>query len=204
MKALLATLSQQPAPAPRSAKAAYAGTAQLTGQFETYDPDQLCFGPLRELLLGRIAGGFGQPAIADAFDNLKTTGLKAHSFKTLAAAGARAGAIGAVLSTVYSGIHAGSDAIKGRMTTAEAVGQVGTEALGGFLVGSASGMGSGLAMWSLRSIGLAGIPLSLCTATAGAVSGWSSAKLYASSGLRQAASQKLTQFAQGLTTGKAV
>lgn len=195
MRTLLATLSQAPPADIQRAHAAYSGVAKHTGQVSAFDPDQLCFGPLRELLLSRIAGGLGQPRMADAFDNLKTSGLKAHSLKSFAAAGARAGGIGAALATVYSGIHCGSDVLKGKISPAQAVGQVGAEAMGGFWVGSAAGIGSGLTMWGLRSLGVAGIPLSLGTATVGAVSGWGASQAYQQSGLRSALTQGLTRRA---------
>lgn len=154
-------------------------------QSETLMAPELCFGPMDDLLLSRIAGGMLQPKFSEALDNLKTAGLRTKGLKSLSVSGLRAGAMGAALSAIYAGIHRGTAAARGQISKATAVSHIASDAVGGFCTGSASGLGSGASSLLFRSLGVAGIPLSLGTATLGAMSGIGASLLYSDSGLRQ-------------------
>lgn len=155
------------------------------------EPPELCFGPRDQFLLGRIAGGMLQPKLTEALDNLKTAGLKARSFKSLGLSSLRSGAMGAGLSAVYAGIHRGSAYLRGEITREVALGDVAADAAGGFCTGTASGLGSGASSLLFRSLGVAGIPLSLGSATVGAMSGIGMAQFYDWMGLRQRVSHSV-------------
>jgi hypothetical protein len=148
-------------------------------------PPELCFGAVDSLLISRVAASMSQPSFVEALDNLRTSDLRFAGFKSLGTASFKAGMIGASLSAAYASIHHFGAARRGQISQQTATSRVITDSVGGFGAGAASGLGTGMATVAFRSLGVAGIPLSLGSATLGAISGLGATLAYEASGLRQ-------------------
>lgn len=135
------------------------------------------------LLSGGITGGMMHNQVSDAFKSFKSQGMGA-GFKNLGMATLKSAGIGGLVSGLISGVQNGAAAARGEMSKADAGGNVAADTIGGLLGGAGAGISAGLGSLALRSFGLAGIPLTVAAAAAGALGSVGVNYLYNSSGLR--------------------
>ncbi len=153
------------------------------GPVETFYPDQVRIGLVGDMLAGGIIGGVLHQDMATAIDGLRS-GFSWGGLKNLGAVGLKAGAMGAGISAVSSAVQNISARSKGLITTRDAISNVGTDSVGGLLSGTTAGLAAGAGSLALRSFGVAGLPLTIGAAAAGAIGGVGASKLFDVTGLR--------------------
>ena len=141
------------------------------------------FNLISSILSGGITGGMMHNQTSDAFKSFKSQGMGA-GFKNLGMATLKSAGIGGLVSGLISGVQNGAAAARGEMSKADAGGNVAADTVGGLLGGAGAGISAGLGSLALRSFGLAGIPLTVAAAAAGALGSVGVNYLYNSSGLR--------------------
>lgn len=177
-------------------------TSVFTG--DTYQPQQpypqpypvsqtpIKVGLVGSLLTGAVAGGVTHQQTANALRSFKTDGFGA-GMKNLGMAGLKAGAIGAGVSGVLSGLKNFTAASRGEISKARAGGNVVADTVGGLLAGSGGGLSAGVASMALGSFGLSGIGLTIGAAVAGAAGAAGTNFFYNNSGVRDSIADTMSK-----------
>jgi hypothetical protein len=137
-------------------------------------------GLVGSLVAGGAAAGFTHTQTANALRSFKFDGFAA-GMKNLGMAGLKAGAIGAAVTGVFSGVRNFAAANRGEMTKADAGGQTAADTVGGLLAGTGAGLAGGIASMALGKFGLVGTIGAVAVGALGAVG---VNKLYEASGVR--------------------
>jgi len=146
--------------------------------------DEIKIGLIGDLLIGGFTAHQTGGRFADALQNLRTNGFSLGGLKSLGSASLQAGKISAGLSGAVSAVQNIGAVSKGLITTRDAIGNISADTVGGLLTGTTAGLGAGAATLALSSFGVAGLPLTIGAAAAGALGGLGGAKLYSAIGLR--------------------
>lgn len=150
----------------------------------SFYPDEVRIGNVGELLIGGFVGNKHGDAFSDVISKFKTDGLKWGNIKALGSASLKAGGLAAGLSGAASAWQNIGAVSKGLITTRDAIGNVAADSVGGLMSGTSAGLGAGAASLALRSFGVAGLPLTIGAAAAGALGGLGGSKLFEVTGLR--------------------
>lgn len=141
-------------------------------------------GHVGELLIGGITGVKHNAAFADALQKFKTDGFSMDNLKGLGKVSLKAGALSAGITGAVSAFENVRAAASGKITGKEAISNVTADSIGGMLSGTTAGIGAGAATMALRSFGVAGLPLTIGAAVAGALGGLGGSRLYEATGLK--------------------
>lgn len=151
---------------------------------EAFGPEQVRIGPVGDLLIGGFVGNKFEGQFAEAIKNLKTNGITMPGLKGLGQASLKAGGLSAALSGAVSTFQNIGAVASGKISARNAVSNVATDSIGGLMAGTTAGIGAGAASLALSSLGVAGLPLTIGAAAAGALGGLGGAQLYEATGLR--------------------
>lgn len=157
---------------------------QLPAPGDNFEPEQIRIGPVGDLLIGGFVGNKFEGQFAEAIKNLKTNGITMPGLKGLGQASLKAGGLSAALSGAVSTFQNIGAVASGKISARNAVSNVATDSVGGLMAGTTAGIGAGAASLALSSLGVAGLPLTIGAAAAGALGGLGGAQLYEATGLR--------------------
>ena len=149
-------------------------------------------GRVGSILSGAAAGGITHTQGANALRSFRTEGI-VSGLKNTAMVGLKAGAIGAGISGLVSGVKNMAAVSRGEITKADAGGNIAADTIGGLLAGSTGGLSAGVASLALSSFGLAGIPLTIGAAVAGAAGAVGANILYENTGARDSIAGSLRE-----------
>lgn len=151
---------------------------------DAFEPEQIRIGPVGDLLIGGFVGNKFEGQFAEAIKNLKTNGVTMPGLKGLGQASLKAGGLSAALSGAVSTFQNIGAVASGKISARNAVSNVASDSIGGLMAGTTAGIGAGAASLALSSLGVAGLPLTIGAAAAGALGGLGGAQLYEATGLR--------------------
>lgn len=145
---------------------------------------QVRIGSVGDLLIGGIVGSKFNGGFADAIGKIRADGFSLDNLKGVGKLSLKAGGLSAGLSGAVSAFQNIKATVRGDISEREAFGNIGADTIGGLMTGTTAGLGAGAATLALRSFGLAGLPLTIGAAAAGALGGLGGSKLYEVTGLR--------------------
>lgn len=156
--------------------------------------DQIKIGSVGDLLIGGMVGQKFHGDFADAIGKIRSDGFSLDNLKGLGKLSLKAGGLSAGISGAVSAFQNISASVRGEITGRDAIGNVGADTVGGLMSGTTAGLGAGAATLALRSLGVAGLPLTIGAVAAGALGGLGGAKLYDVSGLRDRVFNAVSAF----------
>ncbi len=155
---------------------------------------QIKIGHVGELLIGGITGVKHGAIFADALQKFKTEGFSMGNLKGLGMASLKAGGLSAGITGAISAVQNIGGVASGKISAKWAISNVAADSVGGMVSGTTAGIGAGAATLALRSFGIAGLPLTIGAAVAGAVGGMGGSRLYEATGLKERFARATHEF----------